>query len=244
MTQVRADLLLVQRGLISTRAKAREAIEAGLVRTDGRLVKKPSESLSVDCNLKAQPAYPWVSRAGLKLVGALDTFGVSAQGRHCLDIGASTGGFTQVLLAHGASHVIAVDVGRGQLDQTLGADPRITSLEGQDARGLTEDQLGDQKPDLIVMDVSFIGIEKILPHVLLLMPERFDLIALIKPQFQAGPQRVGKGGLVDPKIAEVIANEVQQDIEVLGLKVMATIESPILGGDGNREFLMWAQRGV
>jgi 23S rRNA (cytidine1920-2'-O)/16S rRNA (cytidine1409-2'-O)-methyltransferase len=209
MIKMRADLLLVSRGLIATRAKAREAIEAGLVQTGSRTITKPAEMLDPDCPLKAQLAYHWVSRAGLKLVAALDAFGIDATGRYCLDIGASTGGFTQVLLARGAAHVVAVDVGREQLDDSLRGNPQITSLEGQDARDLQEEDLGEPLPDLIVMDVSFIGIEKILPSLLKVLPPAFELVALVKPQFQAGPKRVGKRGIVDSDIAVLISEEVR-----------------------------------
>jgi 23S rRNA (cytidine1920-2'-O)/16S rRNA (cytidine1409-2'-O)-methyltransferase len=243
MIKMRADLLLVSRGLIATRAKAREAIEAGLVQTGSRTITKPAEMLDPDCPLKAQLAYHWVSRAGLKLVAALDAFGVDATGRHCLDVGASTGGFTQVLLARGAAHVVAVDVGRDQLDESLRGDPRITSLEGQDARDLTAEDLSELPPDLVVMDVSFIGIEKILPNLLAILPPAFELVALVKPQFQAGPKRVGKRGIVETDVALVIAQEVREQLQEMdGLDVLALIDSPIAGGDGNREFLLHAKR--
>jgi 23S rRNA (cytidine1920-2'-O)/16S rRNA (cytidine1409-2'-O)-methyltransferase len=243
MIKMRADLLLVSRGLIATRAKAREAIEAGLVQTGSRTITKPAEMLDPDCPLRAQLAYHWVSRAGLKLVAALDAFEVDATGRHCLDVGASTGGFTQVLLARGAAHVVAIDVGRDQLDESLRGDPRITSLEGQDARDLTAEDLGEPLPDLVVMDVSFIGIEKILPNLLAILPPAFELVALVKPQFQAGPKRVGKRGIVETDVALVIAQEVREQLqEMVGVDVLALIDSPIAGGDGNREFLLHAKR--
>jgi 23S rRNA (cytidine1920-2'-O)/16S rRNA (cytidine1409-2'-O)-methyltransferase len=241
--KVRADLLLVSRGLIATRAKAREAIEAGLVQSGPRTITKPAELLDPDCPLKAQLAYHWVSRAGLKLVAALDAFGVEATGRYCLDVGASTGGFTQVLLARGAAHVVAVDVGRDQLDESLRNDDRITSLEGQDARQLSAEDLGEPLPDLVVIDVSFIGIEKILPSLLEVLPPVFELVALVKPQFQAGPKRVGKRGIVEAETAAIIAEEVRDQLtDMDGLVVLALIDSPIAGGDGNREFLLHAKR--
>jgi 23S rRNA (cytidine1920-2'-O)/16S rRNA (cytidine1409-2'-O)-methyltransferase len=243
MSQQRADLLLVSLGLLPTRAKARQAIEAGLVSANGKQVKKPSEMLDPNSKLRASAAYEWVSRAGLKLVAALDQFGVDPAGRNCLDIGASTGGFTQVLLSRGAAHVLAVDVGRGQLDASLRDHAALTSLEGQDARALTNDQIGDLAHGLIVMDVSFIGVEKILPYVLGLIAGPVELIILVKPQFQAGPQRVGKGGIVDPDLAVVIAEETRAMLATIeGLVVTDMIESPVLGGDGNREFLLHAQR--
>jgi 23S rRNA (cytidine1920-2'-O)/16S rRNA (cytidine1409-2'-O)-methyltransferase len=245
MTKIRADLLLVSRGLLPTRAKAREAIEAGLVTSGGRLIGKPADMLDPDCQLKAERAHPWVSRAGLKLVAALDSFGVAVKDRHCLDIGASTGGFTQVLLARGAAHIVAVDVGRDQLDQSLRGHSQITSLEGQDARTLNPDHFGDPAPDLVVMDVSFIGVEKILPHLLTILSKPLDLIILVKPQFQAGPKRVGKGGIVESSVAAEIALEVRDFINVLeGVDVIGLIDSPIAGGDGNCEFLLYARRGA
>ena len=243
MTRLRADILLVSRGLIATRAKAREAIEAGLVQSGDRVINKPAELLDPDCPLKAQLAYHWVSRAGLKLVAALDAFGVDVTDRHCLDIGSSTGGFSQVLLARGAAHVIAVDVGRDQLDDSMRDNPQITSLEGQDARNLTTEDLGDPAPDLVVMDVSFIGLEKILPSLLDALPDQIELVALVKPQFQAGPKRVGKRGIVDAATALIIAEEVRLELQGMGgLNIIAMIDSPIDGGDGNREFLLHAKR--
>lgn len=245
MTKIRADLLLVARGLLPTRGKAREAIEAGLVTSGGRVIGKPADMLDPDCPLKAERAHPWVSRAGLKLVAALDSFGVPVTGRYCLDIGASTGGFTQVLLARGAAHIVAVDVGRDQLDLSLRGHPQITSLEGQDARTLTQAHIGDPMPDLIVMDVSFIGVEKVIPHLLTILPKPLDIIVLVKPQFQAGPKRVGKGGIVESSVAADIAGEVRDIIDALeGLDVINLIDSPIAGGDGNREFLLYARRGA
>jgi 23S rRNA (cytidine1920-2'-O)/16S rRNA (cytidine1409-2'-O)-methyltransferase len=242
MIKVRADLLLVSRGLISTRAKAREAIEAGLV-TSGSIIAKPSELLDPDCPLKAQLAYHWVSRAGLKLVAALDAFEVDVTNRYCLDIGASTGGFTQVLLARGAAHVIAVDVGRDQLDISLRNHPMITSLEGKDARDLSVEDLGEELPSLVVMDVSFIGVEKLLPSILAILANDIELVVLVKPQFQAGPKRVGKRGIVDPQVASEIGEEVRDLInDMQGMVVISMIDSPISGGDGNREFLLHAKR--
>lgn len=244
MERMRADLLLVARGLIATRAKARQAIESGLVHADGRVITKPSELLDPDSQLQAQLAHQWVSRAGLKLFAALDAFKIDVRDRYALDIGASTGGFTQVLLARGAAHVIAVDVGRDQLDPSLRSNPAITSLEGTDARNLRPTDLGEPVPDLVVIDVSFIGLEKILPSVLPLIAADSDLVALVKPQFQAGPARVGKRGLVDPALAASIADEVRQSLDGLcGFQVIGMMDSPIAGGDGNREFLMHARRG-
>ncbi|GIU66946.1 TlyA family RNA methyltransferase [Candidatus Phycosocius spiralis] len=244
MERQRADLLLVSRGLIATRAKARQAIKAGLVRSGEKIIQKASELLETDCPLTAELAYHWVSRAGLKLVAALDKFDVMVSDRYCLDLGASTGGFTQVLLSRGVAHVVSVDVGRDQLDAKLRDNQKITLLEGTDARTLSQDDLGVPLPDLVVMDVSFIGLEKILPHILPLVAPNADLIALVKPQFQAGPSRVGKRGIVDPDVAAVIAEEVRLELDGLcGFQVLSMMESPIAGGDGNREYLLHARRG-
>jgi 23S rRNA (cytidine1920-2'-O)/16S rRNA (cytidine1409-2'-O)-methyltransferase len=243
MTKQRVDLLLVAKGLSPTRAKARAAIEAGLVQANGRIVQKPSEMLDEDCDLTAGAAFAWVSRAGAKLVAGLDAFGIHPDGRICLDIGASTGGFSEVLLDRGAAYVYAVDVGRGQLDPSLAIHPRLSNLEALDARELTSEHLGEQQPDLIVADVSFIGLEKVLPSPLALCASTANLIALIKPQFQAGPARVGKGGIVNPALAEVIAQETIKALDgIQGFQFVAMIDSPITGADGNREFLLHARR--
>lgn len=236
----RADALLVRRGVFSTRAQAQAAIAAGLVKADGAPVVKPAQRLAATCRLEAQPAYPWVSRAGVKLAAALDAFAVDPSGQECLDIGASTGGFTQVLLARGAARVTAVDVGCGQLHPSLAADPRVRSLEGQDARTLEAGQL-PASPALIVCDASFIGLAKVLARPLSLAAEHADLIALVKPQFDAGPEGVGRGGIArDP---DGVAARVRTEIDGLaGFDVVAMIESPIAGGDGNREFLLHARR--
>ncbi|MGD9539703.1 TlyA family RNA methyltransferase [Methylocystis sp.] len=237
----RADTALHARGLFESRAKAREAIEAGLVSVDGRIVKKPSEPIASDANIVARPPYPWVSRGGVKLAHALTHFGVDPKGRFCLDVGASTGGFTDVLLTQGARHVVAVDVGHGQLHERLRADSRVTSLEGQDARTLTIEQLTDA-PSLIVIDASFISLTALLPLVLSLAAPRADLVALIKPQFEAGHAAVKKGVVRDEKIHAQVCASIEKEIEALGWQVRGVIPSPIEGGDGNREFLVHAAR--
>lgn len=242
MAATRADTALHARGLFESRAKAREAIEAGLVSVDGRIVKKPSEPIDADANIVARAAYPWVSRGGVKLAHALDYFGIDPQARFCLDVGASTGGFTDVLLTRGARHVIAVDVGHGQLHERLRADRRVTSLEGQDARALTAADLAEP-PSLIVIDASFISLSVLLPHVLSLAAPRADLIALIKPQFEAGRQAVKKGIVRDEKIHAEVCARVKEEIEALGWRVCGVIPSPIDGGDGNKEFLIHAALG-
>lgn len=239
---MRADVALVEAGLFDSRAKAREAIEAGLVTVDGLAVGKPSVPVRPDSVLRATPAYPWVSRGGVKLAAALDRFGFDPGGRTCLDVGASTGGFAQVLLARGAAHVTAVDVGRGQLHPSLATDPRLTSLEGRDARGLTADLLPRQ-PSLLTVDVSFISLRLVLPAVLALAADRADFVALVKPQFEAGFGRVGKGGVVrDAAIHAEVRRDARALVETLGWTVLDIVPSPIEGGDGNREFLLGARR--
>ncbi|MEF3365940.1 TlyA family RNA methyltransferase [Methylocystis sp. 9N] len=241
MGATRADTALHARGFFASRAKAREAIEAGLVTANGRLVTKPSEPIAPEAEVVARAPYPWVSRGGIKLAHALEVFGVDPTGRFCLDIGASTGGFTDVLLARGARHVVAVDVGHGQLHEKLRADLRISSLEGQDARALAPARLSEP-PSLIVIDASFISLTALLPHVLALAAPRAELIALIKPQFEAGRAAVKKGIVRDEKIHAEVCARIRGEIEKLGWRVLDVIPSPIDGGDGNREFLIHAAR--
>jgi 23S rRNA (cytidine1920-2'-O)/16S rRNA (cytidine1409-2'-O)-methyltransferase len=238
----RADILLVERGLFDSRAKARAAIEAGNVAAGGAPVTKPSDLLDEDAALTAAPAHPWVGRGALKLVHALDGWPVEVDGRVVLDVGASTGGFTQVCLARGAAHVFAVDVGRGQLSPSLAADPRVTNLEGIDARKL-DASLITRPPQLIVCDASFIGLAKVLPAALGLAADGADLVALAKPQFEAGPGRIGKGGLVkDPAVRAEVVADVSDWLDGIGWPVQAVAESPIKGGDGAVEFLLWAKK--
>ncbi|MBI5312055.1 MAG: TlyA family RNA methyltransferase [Methylocystis sp.] len=242
MAGTRADSALHARGLFESRAKAREAIEAGLVSVDGRIVKKPSEPIAADAHIVARAAYPWVSRGGMKLAHALDQFGVDAHGRFCLDVGASTGGFTDVLLTRGARHVVAVDVGHGQLHARLRGEPRVTSLEGQDARTLTPTHFAEA-PSLIVIDASFISLAALLPHVLSLAAPRADFVALIKPQFEAGRGAVKKGVVRDEKIHAQVCARIEAEIDALAWRVLGIVPSPIEGGDGNKEFLIHAALG-
>lgn len=242
MVRKRADLLLVERGLFESRAKARAAIEAGGVSADGRAVLKASEALDGAAEIVAVAAHPWVGRGALKLVHALESWPVAVAGRVVLDVGASTGGFTEVCLARGAARVYAVDVGRGQLHAKLAGNSRVTDLQATDARGLTSALIPDP-PQLIVTDVSFIGLAKALPAALGLAAEDADLIALVKPQFEVGPERVGKGGLVKDDAARTDAlAAVAGFLEGAGWIVRAVIDSPILGGDGNQEYLLWATK--
>ena len=229
------------RGLFESRAKAQAAIAAGGVTADGRLVRKASEQLAEDAVVEAVAAHPWVGRGGLKLVHALDLWAIPVAGRVVLDVGASTGGFTEVCLSRGAARVYAVDVGRGQLHPRLAADPRVVSLEATDARTLTRDLIAGA-PTLIVADVSFIGLAKVLPAALALAAPGCDLIALVKPQFEVGPERVGKGGIVTDPAAHVAALDgVTSFLTRSGWAIRGSADSSITGGDGNREALLWAQ---
>jgi 23S rRNA (cytidine1920-2'-O)/16S rRNA (cytidine1409-2'-O)-methyltransferase len=240
--KTRADLLLVARGFCESRAKARAAIEAGGVTADGRPVARPSDLLANDAALEVTPAHPWVGRGALKLEHALSLWPIVLTGRVVLDLGASTGGFTEVSLAAGARRVYAVDVGRGQLHPSLADDPRIVALEGVDARSLTAAQVGEP-PELVVCDLSFIGLAKALPAALGLAASGADLVALVKPQFEVGPDRVGKGGLVkDPAARAEALSGVRAFLEAAGWSVQETAHSPIEGGDGNREYLLWARK--
>lgn len=242
MARARADQVLVARGLVETRAKAQAAIAGGGVAADGVAVTRPAQLIDESATLRVRAPHPWVSRAGQKLAFALDRFAVSPAGLRCLDIGASTGGFTQVLLAKGAAHVLAVDVGRDQLHSSLSADPRVTVREGCDARALRADDVGPP-PALVVCDASFIGLEKILPAPLSLASPAATLIALVKPQYEAGPGR--RRAPFAPAAAFQIAEGVAHRLDGLqGFAVRALTESPIRGGDGAVEFLLHAVRSA
>jgi len=242
MTRQRADRLLVERGLFESRAKAQAAIEAGLVTADDVAVRKPSDEIPTDAQLKAAPAHPYVSRGGLKLVTALDHFGFDPKGHVCLDVGASTGGFTQVLLERGARRVYAVDVGRGQLHASLRERPGVVAMEETDIRTLSPARLGE-RPDLITVDVSFISLKLTLPAALALAQSHAQLVALIKPQFEAGPERVKKGIVREESVRKAVCDDIAAFVTALGWRVLGVIPSPIKGGDGNVEFLLGAARG-
>jgi 23S rRNA (cytidine1920-2'-O)/16S rRNA (cytidine1409-2'-O)-methyltransferase len=241
MSARRADIALVERGFFASRAKAREAIEAGLVTLDGRPVEKPSEPVTGDANLTASAPYPWVSRGGVKLAAALDAFAFDPAGKIALDIGASTGGFTHVLLSRGAGHVTCVDVGHGQLHPLIASDKRVKSLEKCDARALRAEDL-PQLPQLIVGDVSFISLTLILAGILALATEKAETVLLIKPQFEAGPEFVKKGLVRDSRAQQAACEKIARLVKNLGWEVVGLIDSPIQGGDGNREFLLGARR--
>ena len=235
----RIDRLLVERGLFDSRAKAQAAIEAGLVKAGGKLIAKAAEEVADDAVIEAKPAHPYVSRGALKLVAALDEFKVDPKDRICLDVGASTGGFTQVLIERGASQVYAVDVGTAQLHDTLRGDPRIISLEQCDIRTLDPARL-EPKPDLIVCDVSFISLRLVLPAALALASRPAQLVALIKPQFEAGRAHVKKGIVRDEAVRKAVCDDTVTLIESLGGQLLGVSPSPITGGDGNVEYLIGA----
>ena len=241
MPRRRLDVLLVERGLFESRAKARAAIEAGGVAVDGRAASRASDMVEEAAVIVAEPAHPWVGRGALKLDHALSLWPVPVEGRVVLDVGASTGGFTEVCLARGAARVHAVDVGRGQLHPRLSADPRVNDLQAVDARALDR-ALIPEPVGLIVCDASFIGLAKVLPAALALAAPGADLVALVKPQFEAGRAAVGKGGLVKDEADRLRALVgVRAFLEGAGWRVQGTAASPILGGDGAEEYLIWAR---
>ncbi|WP_421929140.1 TlyA family RNA methyltransferase [Neoaquamicrobium sediminum] len=239
--RLRLDELLVRRGLFASRSRARDAITRGAVVVNGVAVAKPGQATVETAEIAVDdPARAYVSRAALKLVAGLDAFGIDPAGLHALDIGASTGGFTQVLMERGAAHVVAVDVGHGQLDQALAADPRVTSLEKLNARDLDASHLGAVQPGLVVSDVSFISLKLALPPALDLAAPGARCVLLVKPQFEAGREAIGKGGLLrDPAMGEQIARDLEAWLDALpGWRALGFVPSPIEGGDGNREFLL------
>ena len=244
--KTRIDQLLVQRGLAESRERARALIMAGLVFSDTRRLDKPGHTLPADAPLTVKGrGHPWVSRGGVKLAHGLDHFGIDPQGQVCLDIGASTGGFSDVLLTRGAAHVYAVDVGHGQLAWKLREDPRVVVLERTNARA----QTGEQVPepiDLLVSDVSFIGLELALPAPLALAAPAAQLVTLVKPQFEVGKGRVGKGGVVrDSALHREVCDRIAAWLAAQpGWRVRGLTESPIRGPEGNTEFLIAAEKGA
>ena len=238
----RLDTLIVERGLVATRERARALILAGQVRVNGQPATKAGHAVQPEDDVTLDtPDHPYVGRGGVKLAHALDAFGISPAGRIALDVGASTGGFTDVLLQRGATRVVAVDVGHGQLDWKLRSDPRVVVMERQNARTLTAEQLPEdaRRFALITIDVSFISLRQILPVLPPLLEPGGDVVALVKPQFEAGREEVGKGGIVrDEGVHRRVVDEVTAAARVLGLQSTGVVESPITGMEGNREFLL------
>lgn len=241
---MRADKYLVENGYFETRARAQEAIEAGLVKLNGVALRKASQKVPAGAKIEAQALHPYVSRAALKLVGGLDVFGVDPTGLTCLDVGASTGGFTEVLLERGAAKVYAVDVGRDQFHARLRGDDRVVSMEATDARDLTAEDI-DTPPSLIVCDASFISLLKVIPVPLSLAADQAVFVGLIKPQFEVGRDGIGRGGLVRSQDEALRAVEsVRTALDgMAGFRVDNVIPSPIAGGDGNQEYLVVARKG-
>jgi 23S rRNA (cytidine1920-2'-O)/16S rRNA (cytidine1409-2'-O)-methyltransferase len=242
MTKQRADRLLVARGLFESRARAQAAIAAGLVRANGLPVRKASEEISDAAIIEAAPEHPYVSRGGVKLAFALEHFGLMVKDRVCLDVGASAGGFTEVLLAHGARRVYAVDVGRDQLHATLHGHDKIISMEETDIRALDPSRFSELA-DFATVDVSFISLKLVLPAVEKLLQPRATLVALIKPQFEAARRDSKKGIVRDPSVHAAICDDIETFAAARGWRIGGIVPSAILGGDGNQEFLLEAERG-
>lgn len=239
--RLRLDQLLADRGLVASRSRARDAIARGTVTVNGVAAAKPGQMVAPDAVIAiADPAQGYVSRAALKLAPALDRFGIDVAGAIALDVGASTGGFTQVLLERGAAHVTAVDVGHGQMHPELAADPRVTVLEGLNARDLAASDLPRGAPDLVVCDVSFISLKLAMPLALALAAPGARCVLLVKPQFEAGREAIGKGGLLkNPAQGTAIAGDLRLWLETRpGWRALGIAPSSIEGADGNREFLL------
>ena len=241
-TKARLDTVLVDRGLVPSRERARALVLAGRVSVEGRTVSKAGAYVPLNAQVAlAEPDHPYVGRGGVKLAHALDLFHLDVENRTALDIGASTGGFTDVLLRRGAAHVLALDVGHGQLDWRLRTDPRVTVLERVNARSLTPGQLPPDRHvfEIVTIDVAFISLRLILPAVPVLLAPRAHVIALVKPQFEAGRAEVGKGGVVrNGAVHARVLAEVEGAADRVGLKRVSIIESPIPGVEGNREFFL------
>jgi 23S rRNA (cytidine1920-2'-O)/16S rRNA (cytidine1409-2'-O)-methyltransferase len=242
--KIRIDALLVERGLAASRERARALILAGRVLVNEQKIDKPGANVASDAALRLLgDDLPYVSRGGIKLAGALETWGIEVQGRACLDVGASTGGFTDCLLQHGAAHVTAIDTGFGQIAMKLRNDPRVSLMERTNARLLEPNSLVTAPvPTLLVMDVSFISVTLVLPAVLAAAPSIREAVILVKPQFEAGREHVGKGGIVrDPAAHQLAIDRVSQCVRDEGGEVAAIIPSPITGAEGNVEFLLHAR---
>ena len=238
----RADILLVERGLFESRARAQAAIEAGLVMANGKPVAKPSETIALDAELQAQPAHPFVSRGGVKLAGALEQYPIDIEGHVCLDVGASTGGFTEVLLANGANLVFSIDVGREQLHPSLRGHPKVVSMEETDIRDFEGKRL-PMRPDVVVIDVSFISLKAVLPVALSLAAAPMHLLALIKPQFEAARKHSKRGIIRDASVQQLVCEDITGFAASQGCSDIKVFRSSIAGGDGNLEFFIGARRG-
>ena len=245
---LRLDQVLVEQGLAASRSIAQRLIAAGRVASEGELLLKPSQLLPADARLQVvqDDGDQYVSRGALKLAGALHHSGVNPRGRVCLDVGQSTGGFSDCLLQAGAARVVGVDVGHDQLHPRLKADPRITAFEGINCRALEAADLGEAMPDhgfdLIVADVSFISLTLILPRLPALLAPEGQMLLLVKPQFEVGPGGIGKGGIVrDPALYAEVERKLRQCCDNMNLEVLGWFDSPITGGDGNREFFIWTR---
>jgi 23S rRNA (cytidine1920-2'-O)/16S rRNA (cytidine1409-2'-O)-methyltransferase len=241
--KMRLDLLLVERGLFETREQAQRALMAGAVEVDGRRVDKAGTAVATSARLEVLgPREPFVSRAGRKLAAALDHFAIDPRGRVCLDVGAGTGGFTDCLLQRGAMRVYALDVGRGQLHASLRSDPRVIVLEGRNARHLDPSDL-PEPVGLMTVDVSFISLRLVMPPVIAALGPGGDLVALIKPQFEAPRGSVGKGGILrDEQLRRAVVAERAEFLRSLGLELRGILDSPVAGAGGNREALAHLRR--
>jgi 23S rRNA (cytidine1920-2'-O)/16S rRNA (cytidine1409-2'-O)-methyltransferase len=241
--RVRLDLAMQAQGLVASRERARALILAGVVLVDGRVVDKAGTLVASDARITlVMPEHPYVGRGGVKLQGALEKWGMSVTGRVCLDLGASTGGFTDCLLQHGAAHVYAVDVGRGQLDVRLRADPRVTVMERAHALTLLPTDFPD-RPNLATVDLSFISLASVLPILPSLLADSGDILALIKPQFEVGKGHVGKGGVVrDSEAHRLVITKVGRRAVELGLRILGAAPSCLLGPKGNREFFLYLSK--
>lgn len=241
----RIDQILVARGLVASRARARDAVARGTVRVNGKVVAKPSLCFAEDVEISINdPAQDYVSRAALKLVAALDHFGLSPEGLDCLDVGASTGGFTEVLLHRGAAHVTSVDVGHGQMHPRLADHPAVNNIEGLNARYMTAEDIDDMPIEFLVSDVSFISLKLALVPALELAEPGAHAVLLVKPQFEAGRDAISKAGLLkEPETAPLVAAELERWlVEDMGWESLGLIPSPIAGGDGNVEFLLGGRK--
>ena len=243
MRKERLDKLLVEKGVVQSRDRARALILAGRVVAEGRTLDKPGMQVAAEAPLQLRGEdHPYVSRGGLKLAGALHAFGIDPEGMVVMDVGASTGGFTDCILQGGAKKVYAVDVGYGQLAWKLQQDPRVVNLDRRNIRYLKRDEI-EEEIDLILVDTSFISIEKFLPHLLLFMKQEGFIIALIKPQFEVGRGEVGKGGVVrDVRMHQKVVERISEFSQGLDLVVLGVKESPLLGPKGNKEFFIYLRR--